>query len=68
MATMRQLTRNSNGTITFRLEDQMWNEQKGGMDLQPLAEITLAEETWRALQAALPAFLDNPSVITTGVF
>lgn len=64
MPTLRQLTRNSNDTITFVLEDQVWNPDTGGMDRQPLSEITLAEDTWRAILTALPRILDDPRQMT----
>jgi hypothetical protein len=63
MFVLRQLRRDSEGTITFILEDQVFEEASGSMRKQRLHEITLTEETWRALHRALPQMLATPQLL-----
>lgn len=37
---------NRDGTITLSVEQQTWNEQKGGMDIHIVGEITMTLDEW----------------------
>lgn len=37
---------NRNGTITLCTQQQTWNEQKGGMDIHVVGEITMTLDEW----------------------